>query len=332
MIGETVTDEAGRCFCKAHNRDVCHECCCDYRPMNEYAEIAAGLRPEKSRLEELAIDIEMLKAGIAHGRQNPQDQGAAGLLKFNQDMLAKSQAEWRELAPQSPAEAAAAVEKARRKQYQTEAEREGMMQGLAAANPGQTRIEFGGPQTQEVFEQVASLPPSAAKAGSDMAHADMRTCDYCKAGSATKLQKCSRCMSVAYCSKECQRSAWKAHKKTCTPVASGSDAKTKKKKLALTWDQVEAARGAPVEGKTLELRVMTDESMMRPVFGCKDRTGVVRRVAVYTTSRSLPGLRTGAVLRWKNPRFHYFSDGSSGARIEDEDVANISLEGGVSTV
>ena len=76
---------------------------------------------------------------------------------------------------------------------------------------------------------------------------------------------------------------------------------------------------------------MTDESMMRPVFGCKDRTGVVRRVAVYTTSRSLPGLRTGAVLRWKNPHFNYFGDGSSGARIEDEDVANISLEGGVST-
>ena len=60
----------------------------------------------------------------------------------------------------------------------------------------------------------------------------------------------------------------------------------------------------------------------------KDRTGVVRRLAVYTSSRSLPGLSTGAVLRWKNPRFHYFMDGSSGARIEDGDVANIQIEGG----
>ena len=42
----------------------------------------------------------------------------------------------------------------------------------------------------------------------------------------------------------------------------------------------------------------------------------------------MSGLSTGAVLRWKNPRFHYFMDGSSGARIEDGDVANIQIEGG----
>ncbi len=38
-----------------------------------------------------------------------------------------------------------------------------------------------------------------------------------------------------------------------------------------------------------------------------------------------PGLALGKVLRWRKPRFHYFMDGSSGARIEDEDVANITV-------
>ena len=86
---------------------------------------------------------------------------------------------------------------------------------------------------------------------------------------------------------------------------------------AFAWEQSalwELWRRKPDFGR--RLRVMHDESVMRPVFGCKDRTGVVRRLAVYTSSRSLPGLSTGAVLRWKNPRFHYFMDGSSGARIQ----------------
>ena len=266
----------------------------------------------------------MLKNGIAFGKQNQHNSGADEMLRFNEKMLVKAEAEWKQLAPRSPEEAAAAIEKAKRKHYEQEAERQAMMQGLAAANPGKTHIEFGGPQTQQVFEQMASLPPSAAKAGSDAAHADMRTCDYCKAGSAAKLLKCSRCKSVAYCDKECQQKAWKAHKKACSPVGGY----VKKKALAATWDQVEAARGEPLQGKILELRVMLDESFLRPVFGCKDRTGVVRRVAVYTNPPSLPGLRSGAVLRWKNPRFHHFLDGSSGARIEDSDIANITIDGG----
>ena len=33
------------------------------------------------------------------------------------------------------------------------------------------------------------------------------------------VQRCSRCKSVKYCSKECQKRHWKFHKKVCTPAA-----------------------------------------------------------------------------------------------------------------
>ena len=115
--------------------------------------------------------------------------------------------------------------------------------------------------------------------------------------------------------------AWKAHKKGCIPWTKEKDPK----ELPLSWEEVEAFGGLPAEGKTLEVRAMLDESMMRQVFQCKDRTGTIRRIAAYTNSRKIPGLRQGSIIKWKNPRYHYFMDGSSGARIEEDDLANITV-------
>ena len=115
--------------------------------------------------------------------------------------------------------------------------------------------------------------------------------------------------------------AWKAHKIECVKWEKARDPKT----LDLTWEQVEAHAGSPVLGRTLEVRAVLDESMMRQVFQCKDRVGAIRRVAAYTSSRRIPGLKQGSVLRWKNPRFHFFMDGSSGARIEEEDLQDITV-------
>ena len=42
------------------------------------------------------------------------------------------------------------------------------------------------------------------------------SCAFC-AAEKTNLSKCSRCRSVFYCSKECQKSHWKVHKPNCKP-------------------------------------------------------------------------------------------------------------------
>ena len=70
---------------------------------------------------------------------------------------------------------------------------------------------------------------------------------------------------------------------------------------------------------------MSDISFTRQVFECKDRVGAVRRIAAYTNSNTIPGAATGKILRWKNPRFHYFMDGSSGAKIFEDDLSQISI-------
>lgn len=93
----------------------------------------------------------------------------------------------------------------------------------------------------------------------------------------------------------------------------------------MTWEQVEAHGGAPAANETLEVRVILDESVMRQVVTAKDRVGVVRRVAAYTKDRNSPDLQVGSILRWKNPRYHYFMDGSSGARIELEDLKDVTI-------
>jgi hypothetical protein len=95
--------------------------------------------------------------------------------------------------------------------------------------------------------------------------------------------------------------------------------------LPLTWAQLEEFQFA--EGKKLELRYIQQEPGigMRLIALCKDRAGVIKRVAAYTNSRDIPGFTPGKVMIWKNPRFHFFMDGSSGARIEDQDLANITI-------
>ncbi|RPA82228.1 hypothetical protein BJ508DRAFT_325761 [Ascobolus immersus RN42] len=40
------------------------------------------------------------------------------------------------------------------------------------------------------------------------------TCNVCSTSG--KLKKCSRCSTVAYCSRTCQKLAWPTHKQTCT--------------------------------------------------------------------------------------------------------------------
>ena len=51
--------------------------------------------------------------------------------------------------------------------------------------------------------------------------------------------------------------------------------------------------------------------------------------SLHTDSRMIPGAKEGRILRWNNPRFHRFMDGSSGARIEEEDLTGIQISHGM---
>jgi len=116
-------------------------------------------------------------------------------------------------------------------------------------NPGKTKMEYGGDETQKLYEQVAAPPPSA-----NSTRRDRLICDYCGKSHIEKLKLCSRCWSVAYCDKECQITAWRGHKKVCIPkeqsvVNPVTGKKEKKEDLPLTWAQLEAFQGAAAEGK-----------------------------------------------------------------------------------
>jgi MYND finger len=59
---------------------------------------------------------------------------------------------------------------------------------------------------------IAPITPEAEKAY----YAELKYCHKC--GSTTsnrKLLTCSQCKTATYCSRECQRNAWKTHKRTC---------------------------------------------------------------------------------------------------------------------
>ncbi|CAB9519791.1 expressed unknown protein [Seminavis robusta] len=211
-----------------------------------------------------------------------------------------------------------AFRKALMKEHRHAAELRTIGQAWQRENPGQQVMQFGGPETQRLYDQFVAPPPQ--RADDNKPRADKYTCAFCGKASDKKMACCSICKLTSYCSRNCQKTAWKAHKLVCKPTD-----KEPKGMKTLTWAQVEAHQGRPVDGKTLEVRVMQDESMMRQVFQCKDRTGQIERVTAYTNSRRIPGMKPGVILRWKNPRFHCFMDGSRGARIEEEDLANVTV-------
>jgi MYND finger len=321
------TDEIGRSYCFKHRKDICHECCYDFVMVNEMAEVSAGLRKPPSRASELAKDKMNLQRGIQFMlKQEPQmRERMKENLEWHKTEMNKTEKEIAKLMSEpgdKGAKFAREFEEAWKHEIDlartNDAENVALAQGLHALNPGSDTVEIGGPETQRLFDAFVAPPPSANR---DQA-VDPYTCSFCRKVSTTKLPSCSRCKKQAYCSKDCQVKHWKAHKKFCEEVENLD--KKDSKKLPLTWAQLEAFGTA--EGKKLEVRFMAQEAGFRLIAICKDRSGVAKRVAAYTDSRGIPGFTQGKVMVWKNPRFHYFMDGSSGARIEESDLANITIK------
>lgn len=316
---ETYKDEIGRMFCTKHRREICHECCYDFADMNRMYEEDAGLRQPKTELEKAAEEALTMSDALIRMRREMGMGPGDPVYEQNRSYAEEKQELFDTLkATAEPQEIEAAMRKAIDKIQKQHADRNAIIQAWAKENPGKREMEFGGPETQRLYDEFAAAPTLSVKNSTQ--RVDKFTCSYCGKASAKKLDCCSRCKLASYCNATCQTKAWKVHKKTCVPIE-----KELKSLKVLSWEQVEAHGGLPVEGKTLQVRAMVDESMMRQVYQCKDRLGVVHRVAAYTNSRGIPGLKQGAVLKWKNPKFHYFMDGSKGARIEEEDLVNVTV-------
>jgi hypothetical protein len=317
-MGDVYTDEIGRCYCSAHRRDSCHECFLDFVMPNEMVEAQAGLRKPPSRAEELAKEKVMLERGIDYMMKrlpSTQEQSMRDNLDYHQKELARVEKELKKLRAKGKSEE---IQKAITAQVEQGRAQDADLQSLSRAyakkHPGATTFEVGGKETQELYDQFVAKPPSSKEDQAD----DPYTCSYCRKNSTKELPSCARCKKQAYCSKACQKTHWKSHKKECQPVDTVPEGA-----LPLTWAQLEEFQFA--EGKKLEVRHIQQEPGMRMIALCKDRVGVIKRVAAYTNTRDIPGFTPGKVMIWKNPRFHFFMDGSNGARIEDQDLANITI-------
>ena len=315
-MSDIETDEIGRCFCKEHHREVCHECCMDFQPTNRMTEEEAGLVKKRSKVEKLAEELAQAMYALK-GMENMVPRPNKRVFAQSRKWYKDTEAKLNKLKEQGE-DVDAAMKKAIEVEQQKEMEKMALMQAWGRQNPGQNVMEFGGAETQKLFEQFAATPN---REGSS--RVDLRTCAYCHKASVEELKFCARCKKVSYCNRNCQKSAWKAHKKVCNKTDIDDE---EVKAARLTWDQLEAFQGEPTDGQTLEVRAILDESVTRQVMQCKDHNGVMKRVAAYTNSRSIPGFEPGSVLKWKNPRYHYFMDGSAGARIEESDLVNVSIK------
>ena len=69
-------------------------------------------------------------------------------------------------------------------------------------------------------ERMHELDPDAHIEMHEYAYPDEPAAESCTqcGGAAKNLKACSACMSVAYCSRDCQKAAWPAHKQVCSAL------------------------------------------------------------------------------------------------------------------
>lgn len=60
-------------------------------------------------------------------------------------------------------------------------------------------------------------------------------CGESKTKDGAALMVCGNCGSARYCSRECQKQAWKEHKKFCNFIKQGKELKEKAKQVSALW-------------------------------------------------------------------------------------------------
>lgn len=251
------TDDIGRMFCSAHNKDYCHICSVDHCMCNKIMEEQAGLRKPPTAVEEAAKMYAVIVNAL-NGMERMQPRPSEAVFEDHRRSKSEYETKLQAFAEQGE-DVESAIRKAMDEEKCSSIEMEAMAQAMARLNPGQTQFEMGGVESQKVYDEFVKGPEAKES------RADVYSCSYCGTKtSAKKLSGCSRCKMATYCSRECQEAAWPAHKKECVKVSK------EPKEQMLTWEQVEAFQGAPAEVGTLEVKVIKDD-MMRQVFQCKDR-------------------------------------------------------------
>jgi hypothetical protein len=213
-------------------------------------------------------------------------------------------------------------------------------------------------RTRNVHEQPCDAPSSNKQLP---ASSTWRICAHCGI-KGDKLSRCARCKCTWYCSVEHQKAHYPEHKQECRMIADTakayalppsvptdmfhphiwanktvcmmnlkSEGTMPKEHRVISWRELERMHPNVATGRTLEVRLVsvleTSPGLLRLDFVGRDAQGSERVVAFG--SFLLPeGLRKGCVLRWRNPWFHRFAHGGSGANIEHWDLPNVSISDG----
>lgn len=320
-FSNVYTDDIGRCYCNAHRREHCNECMLSFESTNKIVEEQIGLRKPPTNIEVLADKKVMLERSIAFMMdwEDPKTEKEQLHLKDQTVELERVESALVNFRSEGRGnEVDIAVDNFRDKAQNLDLDRRALVSAYTRKHPGVTSFVPSNEEAQELYDKYASKPPSAARDQS----VDPYTCSYCQKHSTTKLKACARCQKQAYCSKDCQRAHWKGHKKECQAVSRLP--KSDMRRLPLTFAQLQEFQIA--QGEELEVRFIQQEPGSRLIALSKDRTGVTKRVVAYTKSGDIPGYQPGTIMRWQNPRIHCFEDGSSGVRIEEDDLQNIVIE------
>ena len=189
---ETFEDKLGRMYCKMHRRQNCHECCVDFRSMNEMMEVDAGVRKAPSRMEELAKERAELVRGMYFmkeqqgGRVPPVMRENYAFHEEELKRVDKDIAQLRKNDGIKPEEVAAAQQNATQTFAKDDADMSSIFQAWKRENPTESVMSYGGSDTQRLHDSVVSVP-----------HPRL-TCSYCQKKSSTGFQKCSICQIVYY--------------------------------------------------------------------------------------------------------------------------------------